>query len=92
NAAAGDRSSAQDQVKRDLKQVKKKIAGILAAIEDGMYHPSMKAKMPDLESRKTKLTAFLQDTPAPPALLHPRLSDLYREKIANLSAMLTSRG
>src|SRR5690606_14984507 len=70
-----------------------KIAGILAAIEDGMYHPSMKTKMADLEARKAQLTAFLEDTPEPPALrLHPRLSDLYREKIANLSAALQEPG
>ncbi|RDD96185.1 recombinase family protein [Paracoccus pantotrophus] len=93
NEAAGDRSSAQDQAKRDLKQVEKKITGILAAIEDGMYHPSMKTKMADLETRKTRLTAFLEDTPEPPALrLHPRLSDLYREKIENLSAALKEPG
>ncbi|WP_380711138.1 zinc ribbon domain-containing protein, partial [Sinirhodobacter huangdaonensis] len=86
NAAAGDRSSAPDKAKRELKQIEKKITGILTAIEDGMYHPSMKAKMADLESTEAKLTAFLEDRPEPPALrLHPRLSDLYREKIADLA-------
>ncbi|WP_313352174.1 recombinase family protein [Paracoccus sp. (in: a-proteobacteria)] len=93
NAAAGDRSGAQDNATRELKQIEKKITGILAAIEDGMYHPSMKAKMADLENRKTRLTAFLEDSPEPPALrLHPRLSDLYREKIANLSKALQEPG
>lgn len=93
NAAAGDCSSAQDNAKRELKQIEKKITGILAAIEDGMYHPSMKAKMADLENRKTRLTAFPEDSPEPPALrLHPRLSDLYREKIANLSKALQEPG
>ena len=93
NAAAGDRSSDRDNARRDLKQIEKKIAGILAAIEDGMYHPSMKTKMADLEARKAQLTAFLEDTPEPPALrLHPRLSDLYREKIASLSAALQEPG
>ena len=93
NAAAGDRSSAQTEAKRELKQIEKKIAGILTAIEDGMYHGSMKAKMTDLESRKARLTAFLDDSPEPPALrLHPRVSDLYREKIANLSAALNQPG
>ena len=89
NAAAGDRSSAQDTAKRELKQIEKKITGMFAAIEDGMYHPSMKAKMADLEARKGQLTAFLEDSPETPALrLHPRLSDLYREKIADLTAAL----
>jgi site-specific DNA recombinase len=93
NAAAGDRSTEQDNARRELKQIEKKIAGILQAIEDGMYHPSMKAKMADLEARKTRLITFLEDSPEPPALrLHPRLSDLYREKIANLSAALNQPG
>ena len=93
NAAAGDRSSAQDNAKRALKQIEKKITGMLAAIEDGMYHPSMKAKMAALESRKAELATFLEDTPEPPALrLHPRLSHLYREKIANLSKVLQEPG
>nr|WP_281348989.1 zinc ribbon domain-containing protein [Paracoccus limosus] len=93
NAAAGDRSNALDHARRELKQVEKKIAGILSAIEDGLYHPSMKAKMADSESRKAQLTAFIEDTPEPPALrLHPRLSDLYREKIANLSQALQEPG
>lgn len=53
----------------------------------------MKAKMDDLEARKAKLTTFLEDSPEPPALrLHPRLSDLYREKIANLSKALRAPG
>ena len=93
NAAAGDRSNALDHARRELKQVEKKIAGILSAIEDGLYHPSMKAKMADFESRKAQLTVSIEDTPEPPALrLHPRLSDLYREKIANLSQALQEPG
>lgn len=66
NAAAGDRSGAQDNARRELKQIEKKIAGILTAIEDGMYHPSMKAKIADLENRKSQLTTFLEDSPGPP--------------------------
>ena len=39
------------------------------------------------------MTVSIEDTPEPPALrLHPRLSDLYREKIANLSQALQEPG
>ena len=55
-----------------------------------MYHPSMKAKMDELEARKVSLSAGLEETPEPPAFrLHPRLTDLYREKIAGLSSALS---
>lgn len=89
NAAAADAGAGRDRAKRELAKVEKKIAGILAAIEDGMYHPSMKATMAALETEKAQLTAILADQPEPPALrLHPRLSDLYRAKITDLAAAL----
>ena len=54
-----------------------------------MYHPSMKDKMAGLEEEKPGLTRFLATSPEPPALrLHPRMADLYREKIADLAEAL----
>lgn len=45
--------------------------------------------MAALEREKAELTRFLDTSPAPPALrLHPRPSDLYREKIAALADAL----
>ncbi len=89
NAAAADAGAGREKASRDLAKAEKKIAGILTAIEDGMYHPSMKETMAALEKDKAELTAFLADRPEPPALrLHPRLSDLYREKIASLAEAL----
>lgn len=91
NAGAADTGADRDKAKRDLAKVEKKIAGILAAIEDGMYHPSMKEKMAGLERERAELAARLADQPEPPALrLHPRMSDLYREKIADLAVALNS--
>ena len=89
NETAADANAERDKAKRDLAKVEKKIAGILAAIEDGMYHPSMKEKMAGLEAEKSGLARFLATSPEPPALrLHPRMSDLYREKIADLAEAL----
>ncbi|MFC3183280.1 recombinase family protein [Cypionkella sinensis] len=91
NATAADSTADRDKAQRDLAKVEKKIAGILAAIEDGMYHASMKVKMATLEEEKQALTRFLEISPEPPALrLHPRMSDLYRQKIADLAAALNS--
>ena len=70
----------------------KKLDRIVEAIVQGFPLPKLKDKSAKLEARKAELTEQLPNAPAPPALLHPRLSDLYREKIANLSATLTSRG
>jgi site-specific DNA recombinase len=90
NAAQAGATAAREQTQRGLGQIEKKIAGVVQAIVDGMYHPSMKAKMEELEARKVALTAALAESPEPPALrLHPALSDLYRAKIANLASALS---
>ncbi|WP_337960276.1 zinc ribbon domain-containing protein [Paracoccus marcusii] len=86
NEAAGRRSSDHDATCKELAQIEAKIAGVLTAIEDGMYHPSMKAKMEALEGRKAELTRMLAATPEPPALrLHPALGERYRQEIGCLA-------
>ena len=89
NAAAAGADADRDQARSKMAQIDKKIAGIMAAIEDGMYQPSMKTRMQELESEKQALSRLLETTPEPPALrLHPSLSDLYRTKIRNLASAL----
>lgn len=89
NEAASDRTADQEKARRELRQVEKKIAGILSAIEDGMYHPSMKEKMAELEGTKASLEALLAAHPEPPALrLHPRLAEVYQRKVKDLQAAL----
>ena len=61
----------------------------MAAIEDGLYQPSMKDRLETLKSEKASLSSLLE----PPALrLHPSLSDLYRSKIRKLSEALNELG
>ncbi|WP_245686763.1 hypothetical protein [Paracoccus tibetensis] len=92
NEAAGRRSGDHDAARRELAQIKAKIAGLVTAIEDGMYHPSMKGKMEALEARQARqaeLTKMLAETPEPPALwLHPSLGERYRQEIARLAEAL----
>ena len=38
-----------------LDKIERAIAGIMAAIEDGMYQPAMKVRMEDLERQKTEI-------------------------------------
>ncbi|WP_229725904.1 recombinase zinc beta ribbon domain-containing protein [Frigidibacter albus] len=90
NAAQAGISAGREKQERELAQLEKKIAAILAAIEDGFYHASMKAKMAELEATKAQLTASLAASPEPPALrLHPSLTGLYQQKIADLAAALS---
>nr|WP_240794049.1 recombinase zinc beta ribbon domain-containing protein [Pseudorhodobacter turbinis] len=93
NAEAASANADRDKARRELNQIDKKIAGIMAAIEDGMYQPSMKDRMAALDAEKQALTKLLEESPEPPALrLHPSLSDLYRSKIRNLSSALQDPG
>ena len=93
NAEAAGADAAREKARRDLGQIDKKIRGILAAIEDGMYQPSMKDRMVELEAEKATLQRSLEHSPEPLTLrLHPSLSDLYRSKIRNLASALQEPG
>jgi len=78
-------------LERELAEVTRKIAGMIAAIEDGMYHPSMKEKMTALEDRKAEINAELAGIEAPIVLeMHPNLPDLYARKVERLQEALNS--
>ena len=71
NATAAEAVAAHKQAQRDLTQVEKKISGIMAAIEDGLYQPSMKDRLATLKSEKASLSSLLEPpcpTPAPKPL------------------------
>ncbi|WP_244889285.1 recombinase family protein [Roseivivax marinus] len=74
----------------DLKSVTQKIASIVDAISEGMFHPSMKDKMDALEARKTDLTSRLSSLAecVAPVHLHPSLAQVYRQKVSDLTASL----
>ena len=85
--AAQDRKKAANAITR----IETKIAGLLKAIEDGMYHASMKAKMTELEAEQSRLKSVSAERPEPPALrLHPSLSTRYRELIEDLTRSLNA--
>jgi site-specific DNA recombinase len=78
-AAEKTRHRAEDEGR--LEAVGRKIASIIRAIEDGMYQPSMKQRMAELETEKAVLQERLAAAPEPPKIrLHPNLPGLYRER------------
>ncbi|MGB3409309.1 MAG: recombinase zinc beta ribbon domain-containing protein [Jannaschia sp.] len=91
NRLAGTVKQDRAKAERDLATVTRQIDKIVEAIAEGMFHPSMKAKMDDLEARKaalddeTKATSFEE-----PILLHPGLADVYRGKVAKLAEALNA--
>ncbi|GAB6053075.1 recombinase family protein [Magnetospira thiophila] len=76
---------------KQLNTVISQINQIIRAIEDGMYNPSMKDRMTNLEARKADLQGKLtkaepEDKDLLPML--PDLSDLFHDKIAHLTEAL----
>lgn len=73
-----------------LNAVSRKISAILTAIEDGMYHPSMKQRLADLEAQKLELAKADQHGNADnvEALLSPNIPQLYRKQVQELEDAL----
>ncbi|NDW46697.1 recombinase family protein [Ruegeria sp. PrR005] len=89
NRLASEATRDKAKSEEELAKIVRKIDSIVEAITEGMFHPSMKAKMDELERSKTTLELELAHVRSnPPVLLHPGLSDLYREKVADLTAAL----
>ncbi|WP_201837394.1 hypothetical protein [Microvirga zambiensis] len=69
--------------------VQRTIDRIMRAIEDGLYQPSMKAHLTELEAEKASLAA--QQTSgsiAPKISVHPNLAAVYRRKVEELETLL----
>ena len=89
--ARRDERVEHEHLSQKLGTVKKEIDNIVTAIAKGMFHESMKARMDALEAEKAQIETRLADLPEPePLALHPGLADIYRRKVADLSAALSS--
>ena len=81
--------AAKDDQERRLAKVLRDIENIVTAIAEGMYHPSMKAKMDALEAERLRLEAKLAALPEPETVaIHPSLAETYSRKVADLAAAL----
>ena len=77
------------QAEKRLREVEKKLAGVIAAIEDGAYSPTLRDRLSELETEKETLAADLTAMDPPPVVdFHPHLPKVYRDKVANLQEAL----
>lgn len=72
-----------------LAKVEKAIAGIITAIEEGMYQSSMKARMDDLELQKAEIAARIAVETPPLPDVNPNIAEVYRHKVQHLTAALS---
>lgn len=61
---------------------------IVKAIGDGYQSEELKVEFNTLVERRNELDRLLAETPKAPILLHPSMSDKYRQEVASLTAML----
>ena len=88
NGENRERRAQADADIRALAKVDRAVAGIMAAIEDGLYQPSMKARMAELEREKQEITARLADAPQHIPDIHPGIAEIYKAKVARLTETL----
>jgi DNA invertase Pin-like site-specific DNA recombinase len=77
-----------DADRRALVKIERAVGGIMAAIEDGMYQPAMKARMAELEQQKAGIEARLRDAPPDLPDVNPNIAEVYRRRVAHLADTL----
>lgn len=71
---------------RRLSEIRRRLASIMDAIEQGIVTPTTKERLEALEAEKAELENIPAQQPMP--MIHPNLSQLYRDKVARLAAEL----
>ncbi|HDZ82745.1 MAG TPA: hypothetical protein ENH56_16125 [Roseobacter sp.] len=86
NRLAGSVKKDHANAERDLAKITGQVGKIIDAIAEGMFHRSTKVTVDDSEIRKVALEAELLAAPEEqPILPQPGLSEVYRNKVANLA-------
>jgi site-specific DNA recombinase len=82
-----ERRAGLSSARTELARVEREIRKLVQAIKDGVSALSIKDELLSLEARKAELQSRLE-APEMPELLHPRMSDVYREKVGSLCLAL----
>lgn len=77
-----------DADRRGVAKIDKAVAGIMAAIEDGLYQPAMKARMAELERERAEINARLTEAPQDVPDIHPGIAEIYKRRVERLTQTL----
>ncbi len=83
-----ERRAAGANDRKELADIRKKTASIIAVIEDGGYVRGMVDRLRELEARQDELTERLSTVPVEIPDIHPNVADIYRRKVARLAEAL----
>jgi len=88
NAGRAEETAARARLTSERSQITRRLDGLYDAIADGLRTAGLKTKLEEMEAQLAEVDAKLA-APAPsPVRLHPQLSEIYRRKVADLSATL----
>ena len=83
-----ERRASGESDRRELAEVRKKTAAMIAVIEDGGYVKGMVDRLRELEAREDALTERLAAVPVDLPDVHPRVAEIYRRKVERLADAL----
>ena len=83
-----ERRASGESDRRELAEVRKKTAAIIAVIEDGGYVKGMVERLRELVAREDELTGRLAAEPVDLPDVHPRVAEIYRRKVERLAEAL----
>ncbi len=92
NRAAAEREHQFRADRLQLESVERKIAGIVAAVEDGNYSRALGDRLAELERQQELLRGRRSEAPPSIVRLHPRLAEIYAEKVLQLEKALNDPG
>ena len=91
NRAAAELEQQFRSDRMQVEAVERKIAAIVAAIEEGHYSRVLGDRLAALERQQDSLLARMSETPPTSVRLHPRLADVYAEKVRQLEVARTEK-
>lgn len=74
--------------RRALDKIERAIAGIMTAIEDGLYQPTMKARMAELERQKAEIATRMASAPQAVPDVHPGIAGIYEREVERFTQAL----
>jgi len=90
NRLGASEDQERTRLNKELGNIDRDLARLIDAIKSGVPGAAVKDEISALELRKTELKNKLEVAPAPQPRLHPRLADVYRNKVANLVEALNA--
>lgn len=88
NRMAAEREMHYRADRLQLESVERKIAGIVAAVEAGSYSRALNDRLAELERQHEVIQARLTQRSPSTVRLHPRLAEVYADKIRDLERSL----